>query len=220
MSSISSRSDLRKHVNICVENGYIKEKCTKCDKRFTRFGLRRHIQQCHGNKVEIITCKKCELICKSMANMKKHMKEDHDEEGREVSREVCPHYRRGNCYKGDQCTRSHVGYQHETTSKLTSQTSTSSWTPACKHGIECEWMAKGNCMFFHRGVGVQNLGRKAQQSPSQTRERQKRPCRFGSRCDRIESCSWSHNNNQTSTVDFRHPTKRNQQTRQLGGRSQ
>ena len=60
----TSRCDLRKHVNICVENGYIKEKCTKCKQTFTKFGLGRHIKQFNVNKGEIITCKKCELICK------------------------------------------------------------------------------------------------------------------------------------------------------------
>ena len=97
---------------------------------------------------------KCELICKSKADLIRHERLEHEEMEQEVSREVCPHYRRGNCYKGDNCNKSHVGYQHETASKSTSQRS-SSWTPACNKGEGCSWLARGACKFFHRGVGVQ-----------------------------------------------------------------
>ena len=219
----TSRCDLRKHVNDCIENGYAKEKCIKCDQLFTKFGLRRHVQQCHGDKSDDFTCKKCELMCKSKSELKRHMKVDHEEIEHEVSREVCPHYRRGNCYKGDNCNKSHVGYQHEMSSKSTSQM-TSNWTPSCKHGDECSWMAKGKCMFFHKGVGVQRAPRQAQQSPSPNRERTKRqgrgPCKFGSRCDRIDTCLWSHKENHNANKGFHNQGRRNQQPRRMAGRSQ
>ena len=216
----TSRYDLRKHINNCVENGYTKEKCKKCNQIFTKFGLRRHIPQCHGDRGNEFTCKKCELMCKSKSDLIRHMKLEHEEMEHEVSREVCPHFRRGNCFKGDHCNKSHVGYQHETASKSTSQ-KTSSWTPACKHGEECSWMLKGMCMFFHRGVGVQRASKQAQKTPNQTRERQGRgPCKFGSRCDRIETCSWAHEDNHKSNQGFPHQTRRNQQPRRMAGRSQ
>ena len=215
--NFTSRYDLRKHFDICVENGYMKEKCEKCQQIFTKFGLRRHSKQCHGDKVNECICKKCELVCKSKSELIRHMKHEHEEIEQEVSREVCPHYRRGNCFKGDNCNRSHVGYQHETASKSSAQ-KTASWTPACMHGDECSWMAKGKCMFYHKGVGVQRSSRNGQQTPNQTRDRQVRgrgPCKYGSRCDRIETCSWSHESNK----GFPKQTRRNQQPRRMVGRS-
>ena len=164
-----------------------------------------------------IICMKWELICKSKAELIRHERLEHEEMEQEVSREVCPHYRRGNCYKGDNCNKSHVGYQHETASKSTSQRS-SSWTPACKHGDECSCMSKGRCMFYHKGVGVQKASTQTQQTPNQTRNRG--PCKFGSRCDRIETCAWSHKENKKSNQGFPNQTRRNQQPRRMAGRSQ
>ena len=147
-----------------------------------------------------------------MTEMKKHMKDDHDEDGKEVSREICPHYRRGNCFKGDRCNRSHAGYQQENISQSTSKksptrTTTSDWTPACKHGDDCSWMAKGRCMFFHRNVGVQKPAKQPQQERPIKQARG--PCKFGARCDRIETCSWSHSEINKSAADVRHRTRGN-----------
>ena len=124
-----------------------------------------------------------------------------------------------NCFKGNNYSISHVGYQHETPSKSTAQ-KTASWTPAGKHGDECSWMSKGKCMFYHKDVGEQRSSRHAQQTPNQTRDRQVRgrgPCKFASRSNRIET--WSHKENHKSNKCFPKQTRRNQQPRSIAGRS-
>ena len=65
------------------------------------------------------------------------------------SKEVCFHWRRGHCSKGDSCRFSHVGHQKDNI------TGTTKRTPACSNGSGCEWLKKGSCSFFHPRVGVQ-----------------------------------------------------------------
>ena len=65
------------------------------------------------------------------------------------SKEVCFHWRRGHCSKGDRCRFSHVGLQKK------DSTETKKRTPACSNGSACEWLKKGSCSFFHPRVGVQ-----------------------------------------------------------------
>ena len=65
------------------------------------------------------------------------------------SKEVCFHWRRGHCFKGDTCRFSHVGHQKQ------DNTRNSKRTPACSNGSNCEWLSKGSFSFFHPRVGVQ-----------------------------------------------------------------
>ena len=201
-----SRQGLRKHVNECVENGTNRSTCEKCNKTFSNFGLRRHEAQCKGTRNNKFICNECELICKNSWELKKHTKEEHTE-SHEVSREVCKHYKKGFCFNGDQCRFSHVGFQQRET---ISRPSTADWTPACRHGDSCSWLTRGKCSFFHKGIGVQNPGRQSQKTPHQSTARNQ--CRFGSRCDRKETCPNSHGR---ETVFHQNP-KRNQQVRTSG----
>ena len=65
------------------------------------------------------------------------------------SKEVCFHWRRGHCSKGDRCRFSHVGHQNKDTTK------TAKRTPACSNGSACQWLKTGSCSFFHPSIGVQ-----------------------------------------------------------------
>ena len=65
-----------------------------------------------------LSCSECGLISKSEAEIKKHMKDDHEDEDVR-SREVCRHYQRGNCNRGNNCKFAHVGFQQQSTSKST-----------------------------------------------------------------------------------------------------
>ena len=202
-----SKHDIRQHINICIENGTNREKCSHCHKDFTKFGLRRHIKECRSKK-ESFMCKECEQLCKNAWELKKHIKEDHGQQ-EVVSKEVCTHYRRGYCRNGGKCLYSHVGFQQKD-SRSTSRPSTDERTPACRHGDSCSWMANGNCRFFHKGVGVQKPIRQSHKgSKHNTGSRQ---CRFGSRCDRKETCPNSHG----AMVGFPQNQRQNQQIRNVG----
>ena len=207
--TFQGKQGLKRHVNICIENGTTREKCTHCNKFFTTFGLKRHTDQCTSKK-ETCICKVCEQICKTPWELKKHMKEEHTKQ-QDVSREVCKHYRRGYCRNGDQCLWSHVGFQQKDT-RPTSRPTTDNWTPACRHGENCSWMAKGSCRFFHRGVGVQQPGK--QHHKGNKHNTGGRQCRFGSRCDRKDTCPNSHG----SVKGFPQNQRGNHQMR--NGRSQ
>ena len=101
---------LGKHHRQCNQIGLASKKCNKCNLKFTIQGLRRHKPMCHGNKKEF-DCPDCGMIFTSTNDVKKHQDEDHKMEAVR-SREVCFHWRRGNCFKGDSCRFSHVGRQN------------------------------------------------------------------------------------------------------------
>ena len=141
----------------CEEYGNSTVDCSQCHKRFTRFGIKRHGDKCHGPQTKVFSCADCGKRGKSRDEIKKHQAAEHRVEEVERSREVCKHWRQGNCFKGNRCMFSHVGHQENQSSNFTStpRTSTTSLTPACKQGESCEWMAKGSCCYFHRGIGEQ-----------------------------------------------------------------
>ena len=209
-------SDLRRHTDQCVEYNKTTIKCKKCQKTFTRFGIKAHGNMCHGKMTnDIYACSECEFKARSAINVKNHQAKEHteivyacDECGHkeksardisnhqatkhrdaetEVSKEVCKHWRNGNCWKGNKCLYSHVGFQKSNSSKTTSKTNTSGWSPACRHGEGCSWLAKGDCRFFHKGVGVQ----KPAQSKQQTQSKEDRMCHFNDKCTN-NMCRFKH----------------------------
>ena len=170
--TFESNSQLKSHVNNCIQNGTAIVKCNKCKQAFTRFGLKRHINECH--KKEVHKCKECGMLANTSADIKNHMNKEHHVSN-EKSREVCYHYRNGFCFRGESCRFSHVGNQRKITSESTSNKSTSNnWTPACNKGDGCQWLARGACSFFHKGVGVQ----KPRQGTNQTSGRKNSPNQF------------------------------------------
>ena len=88
-----------------------------------------------------------------MPELKKYITDEHRTK-QDTSKLVCRYYRDGKCLKGDSCGYSHVGFVRKNvevnkSSRPTQKSST------CRHGVECSWLARGQCSFFHQGVGVQ-----------------------------------------------------------------
>ena len=145
-----NEAELVKHHRECSHVGVANRKCDKCEELFTYQGLKRHKQNCHTVQ-KYYECPECSQICSSPNALKEHQDEDHAMEVVK-SREVCYHWRRGNCFKGDSCRFSHVGQQNRN-SISTSRTSTR--MPVCSNGSACEWLSKGSCSYYHPGIGVQ-----------------------------------------------------------------
>ena len=142
-------SELVKHHVECIDTGIKCVACKKCGKEFTNFAMRRHKDTC--KEVQEYDCPECGMIFKNSLLMKKHYDKEHKIEP-VTSREVCYHWRRGNCTMVH-CRFAHVG--HQASSQSTSTKTNNSRVPACKNGISCEWLQKGNCSYFHNKVGVQ-----------------------------------------------------------------
>ena len=71
--------------------------CSKCNQKFTKQGIRRHKQICHGPLTDLY-CPECGEECSNGNALKKHQDEEHKME-RVKSRVVCKHWRRGHCDK-------------------------------------------------------------------------------------------------------------------------
>ena len=199
--AFNSDPQLIKHYNHCIEYGNTVMKCKKCKNNFTRFGIKRHGETCTGKQNNVYSCSVCSKKGESISEVKKHQAEVHTEVV-EVSREVCKHWRKGHCLKGDMCLFSHVGHQQKTNSNSTTRTSTANWTPACHHGEGCSWLSKGNCRYFHKGVGVQkptaNKPAQPVERPIQHLGRQNIPrtkmCHFDAKCTNT-MCRFKHSSN-------------------------
>ena len=220
--SFQNKKKLKGHVNNCIKNGTAKVSCNNCSQTYTRYGMERHRNQCHKS-TRNFKCKECGLLANTENDLKKHMNNEHSEFP-EVSKGVCYHYKQGNCFKGDRCKFSHVGYQKRNESSSTwKQSTTTTWTPACTKGDGCSWLARGACRYFHKGVGVQRragqTGESTQHRPRQTSSigrGGRGPCRYGESCFRKETCGFSHGSNYEQ--GFPPITRRTQQMRRNGGR--
>ena len=207
----ANESELGKHHKECNQIGLASKKCNKCNLKFTIQGLRRHKPMCHGNKKEF-DCPDCGMIFTSTNDVKKHQDEDHKMEAVR-SREVCFHWTRGQCLKGESCRFSHVGRQNTARPKSVSTDNTR--VPLCKNGASCDWLARGSCSYFHPRIGVQkpwtvkdNGGggqrtrdtRDRQQPSSTQTQRGRRPftqdnrpdCKFDGLCAKIPNCPDIH----------------------------
>ena len=209
---LSSERELIRHHAQCVDQGVQTVKCNKCRKDFTNFGIKRHRQNCHGG--EKFICPKCGMVEKTAKEIKNHMQSEHEHiEERERSREVCWHWRQGNCFRGNSCHFSHVGHQKSSTSTIDPSTN----TKTCHNGQRCQWKEKGECRYFHQGIGVQKPQRLhglqgRRQGPGgnheahQQRAQSRQMCRWNKNCFRKESCKFAH----TTTRDFPQNPRRNQ----------
>ena len=226
----NNESELKRHINLCDEYNKTTIKCNKCQKTFTRFGIKAHGEKCHGLQTsKLYACSECEYKAKSANDIRNHQAQEHtnavyicDECGHkgssanqirnhqhkehstdevEVSKEVCKHWRRGNCLKGNQCGFSHVGYQ-QTNPSTTSKASTTNRSPTCRHGENCSWMAKGNCRYYHKGVGVQKPAHQHQILSRKSDNKNSRMCHFNGRCTN-SMCKYKH----TGVQDFQSQRK-------------
>ena len=194
--TFNSEKHLQGHLNQCLEYGNTTVNCNKCQNTFTRFGIKRHNETCTQTKTKVYSCSICGHRGPSINDIKKHQAEHHTSEVVEVSKEVCKHWRNGNCFKGESCLYSHAGYQKNGGTKSTSNPTPDNWTPACHHGDGCSWLSKGNCRYFHKGVGVQKpAAKKSLQGPNQTRGgqsvRMQKKCHFDDRCTN-NMCRFKH----------------------------
>ena len=165
--TFASNSQLRGHVNSCVQNGTGKAKCNKCQEIFTNSGIKRHRQECHRKKVEEYKCEECGMLANTAAILRKHKQKEHVK-WIEKSQEVCYHYRKGFCFRGDSCKYAHVGHQKKNTTDSTSSTGTErNWTLACKNGDGCSWLERGASTKATQGWGFRG---RTQTNADQTKQ--------------------------------------------------
>ena len=155
----SNEQELAKHLNECIEIGVANSICNKCNESFTSQGIKRHKQNCHGvNKY--IECAECGEMCRGQNTLKKHTDKEHPMDVVR-SKEVCHHWRRGHCEKGERCLFSHVGHQNNPAAPKRAK------VPVCSNGSDCDWLRKGICSYFHPRIGVQKpwLNKKESHEP-------------------------------------------------------
>ena len=198
-----SERELINHQAICVDQGVQTVSCKKCKKNYTNYGIKRHEPHCHGE--EKFVCPKCGQTEKTARDIKNHMQEDHEERRlREKSREVCWHWRQGNCFRGNSCNFSHVGHQKRVNSTRTNESSTQAGD--CHNGPSCQWKQQGQCRYFHQGVGVQKPQRVqglhgryqevgGNHGAHQPRAHRRQLCRWNEQCFRKETCKFEHTSN-------------------------
>ena len=107
-----------KHHTECIDLGVITVSCKKCQNKFTKSAMRRHKEVCQGNQE--CDCPECGMVFTNTVAVKKHYDEKHKLQPFQ-SREVCYHWRRGNCTRIN-CRYAHVGNQINTESASTKKT--------------------------------------------------------------------------------------------------
>ena len=157
----------------------------------------KHMKSTHfGNQRKV--CNKCSEILGTNDTFKKHNEQCGRNIGltgqfTEKSNEVCKHWRRGHCHKGNACNFSHVGYQKRPSVE---NHSTGSTRKDCKNGPSCSYLARGRCNFKHHNNNKHNGAQnKFQDRSGQTLPRQgsgRQQCRFGAGCDRVINCPNLH----------------------------
>ena len=146
-TTCSNEEESTRHLNDCIDVGVANSTCNKCKENFTRQGFKRHKQNCHGVN-NYIECSECGEMIRGQHALKKHTDKEHSIVVVK-SKEVCRHWRRGHCHKGDRCSFSHVGHQdNSAATKITK-------VPACSNGSDCDWLRRGLCSYFHPRIGVQ-----------------------------------------------------------------
>ena len=232
---------LERHTEECMASMDDGHQCPYCkNKLLTKKLLKSHVAKNHKNKGDKHTCSICEAVFKNENELTRHTLNCQQEEGHSQSNksnEVCRHWRRGNCKKGDACGFSHVGYQIKENQEFQSTKSTR-FTPACKHGQSCKWFAKGTCSYFHKNVGVQkpwsqnNVNtnnhplnsqggyRRSQEvnthnhpltSKGGRQESGRTECRYGALCHKVPNCTFLHSLSDFPTLQMGNQHQRTQQ---------
>ena len=219
--------ELENHTDECMKSMDEGHECPNCRNKFlTKKSLKSHIAKNHmkvNQHDDKYTCGKCEMIFNSKQEMMSHVASCKQKENNmfEKSKEVCRHWRRGNCNKGDSCGFSHVGHQlmNSPEHRFTKETS---FVTACKHGPSCAWLAMGSCSYFHKNVGVQKPWNHKGKDKTTTqishplrksgdiRQSGRSECKYGARCNKVPNCTFLH-----SLLDFPTLQMGNQQHRKV-----
>ena len=216
--AFKNKLNLISHINMCMDTNGVRGppvKCVRCKKNFNKDDLKKHNQNgsCTQQNKNII-CRNCNAVCISQADLRKHMKDDHDEEN---SREVCKHWKAGNCFKGDQCKFAHVGHR---SGQVLNSTRRDSMAP-CRNGRECAWLQRGRCNFGHSEQRSQGHSEQRSQGMRQSQEgrsgnqiRSEQMCWLNQNCTR-NFCRYKH----TTVTDFPNLTMNQNQRPQVWNNS-
>ena len=148
--SFRTKREANNHMDHCEQLGTEAIECNNCNKKFVRWGSKKH--KCQPPQKQI-ACKTCDRMFKTISELKKHITDEHTGM-KDKSKLVCRYYRDGKCLKGDHCEYSHVGFVRNNV-QLNSNSRTTQKASTCRHGDNCLWLARGECSFYHQGVGVQ-----------------------------------------------------------------
>ena len=172
--------------------------CPQCPAQCkTRTDLNLHMIT-HSRKG--IECQECEEMFETKSDLNHHMRTNHN--GFQRLRTLCRYFLQGRCTKGNQCkfehsqrgsnqrqyNQSNHNNQHNQQYNQ-SQYNQTNFTPQCKRGQMCPFLAQGSCNFFHPGIGVQ-CPRNGKQS--QNRTHTTILCHFQERCQNQDSCKFAH----------------------------
>ena len=126
--------------------------------------------------------------------LKVHIEEggirDTGKEFQTIRNKFCRYFQNGECWRQDQCK-----YIHDESKKLERKS-----IPPCRNGLQCSFLARGVCHFYHRNVGVQNrngyqdFNHKiyTQKSPQNNTDFTRPWCKFLEDCVRTPNCSFKH----------------------------
>ena len=153
----------------------------------SKANLNKHIQGCLD-----YSCVQCGYSFHAQNELKEHTARKHgeyDNQGFQQQIKVCRHFLKNRCLRGQQCKFDHPMTQNPHPNPL-----------MCKKGRGCAFLARGNCHFYHQGVGVQtsrnhvvNHQMVPQLNSTQNRQPQmsQKQCHFQERCWN-DNCRFSH----------------------------
>ena len=162
--------------------------CKECATVFvSKADLNKHIPKCLD-----YNCSHCGHRFHTRIELNEHKTRCYGEylnEGFQKQIQVCRYFLQNRCLRGMQCKFDHPMLVNTHQKPL-----------MCKRGPGCLYLARGNCNYFHQGVGVQSprspvnrVQMDPQQDTNHNRQQQKlqKPCHFQERCWN-SNCIFSH----------------------------
>ena len=178
--------------------------CTMCPAEFKMEADLRVHETIHN---EDIPCTQCDAVFETKKQLSYHKRTEH--EGFNTVIKLCRYFQQGRCHKGAECS-----FTHEYKNNMKSQKQ--QWSQACRRGPRCEFLAMGDCYFFHSEFRGQEQGsghqehfrgwkqdqefknrnqeqfRRRGQGVQSKAEMHKKSCHFQDRCWNLETCEFSH----------------------------
>ena len=192
----NKKSTSEKHADehTFMDGDIVPETCEKsyCKREFiSTAALAKHVKNSHFVHQRSV-CTQCGEIINQ--NMKSHTEACGKKapDSLERSREVCKHWKRGKCNRGQSCNFSHVGRQDISPSE---RQSTAKTPELCRNGPACSYLAKGRCKFDHHKTSRHQDRAPQHSRPTQgrgPRQEERTRCRFGANCDRVVNCPHLH----------------------------